>query len=157
MTYLKVTAVAAVLLVSATALEAAPRKAIPKAGASAIVRPSVANGTFPEGTGTLTYDNNTPFARSGVDGSTVGNKFDTAPDPHGIATATFRLAGNDDSVNNTGSTSGQDASAIRPLPNFVQASSARWGTIGADNNRIVLMAASRDADGAAFSIAFARS
>lgn len=103
MTYLKVTAVAAVLLVSATALEAAPRKAIPKAGASAIVRPSVANGTFPEGTGTLTYDNNTPFARSGVDGSTIGNKFDTAPDPHGIATATFRLAGNYDSVNNTGS------------------------------------------------------
>ncbi len=99
------TAVALLLCTTAlpTLLEAAQRKSVPKAGTPAIVRPSVPNGMLPEGTGTLTYDNNTPFSRNGTDGGTVGNLFNTATDPHGVATATFRLAGNYDSSATTGS------------------------------------------------------
>lgn len=98
MTSLKAATTAAALLVCTTALptlvEAAQRKVEPKSGTPAIVRPSVPNGMLPEGTGTLTYDNNTPFSRNGTDGGTVGNVFNDATDPHGVATATFRMAGN---------------------------------------------------------------
>ena len=91
---LKVAAGALALIVGATSLSAEQRRAVPKVGSPAIVRPSAPSGILPEGSGTLAYDNNTPFARNGADGSTIGNKFDTAPDPHGIATASFRMAGN---------------------------------------------------------------
>ena len=98
MTATKAATTAGALLLCTTALptllEAAQRKAVPKAGTPAIVRPSAPNGVLPEGTGTLTYDNNTPFSRNGTDGGTVGNVFNDATDPHGVATATFRVAGN---------------------------------------------------------------
>jgi len=43
--------------------------------------------------GTIQYDNDTPFSRSPITNATVGNRF-TAPDPHSIASASFRVAQN---------------------------------------------------------------
>lgn len=49
----------------------------------------------PSAVGTLSYDNNVPFSRSGADDGTVGNLFvNGVLDPHSIAAVTFRLAGN---------------------------------------------------------------
>jgi hypothetical protein len=90
----KVTLVVLATLLSGTALFAAQRHGTAGQGTRATVRPAVPNGTFPEGSGTISYDNNTPFARNGADGGTVGNLFNTAPDPHGVASASFRMAGN---------------------------------------------------------------
>ena len=97
----KTALVALAALLSGTAMFAAQRHGIHGQGTRADVRPSVPNGTVPEGSGTISYDNNTPFARNGSDGGTVGNLFNTAPDPHGVATASFRMAGNYISANAT--------------------------------------------------------
>jgi hypothetical protein len=88
-----VAVVAAVALIAGTAgVDAAARK-VPGGGGHAVsVQPSVVNPNL--GVGTINYDNNVPFSRRGTDGGTVGNNFDTAVDPHGVASASFRIAGN---------------------------------------------------------------
>ncbi|MEO8274605.1 MAG: hypothetical protein ABI639_00185 [Thermoanaerobaculia bacterium] len=73
---------------------AVARKAAPGTPrVKAHMRPSV-NGVVPEGSGTITYDNNVPFNRNGTLGGTVGNLFTPPVDPHGVASASFRIAGN---------------------------------------------------------------
>lgn len=58
----------------------------------AIVRPAI-DGPVTEAVGTITYDNNTPFQRSGQVDGTVGNRF-TAAAANTLSTLTLRLAGN---------------------------------------------------------------
>jgi hypothetical protein len=88
--------VTAVVIIAAAAgalsLGAAERKATGHPGTQATSQPAVNPPNL--GSGTISYDNNVPFARRGDDGGTVGNNFNTAVDPHGVSTATFRIAGN---------------------------------------------------------------
>ena len=44
--------------------------------------------------GTITYDNNVPFQRSGQVDGMVGNRFNGLSDPHTLTSVTFRVAGN---------------------------------------------------------------
>lgn len=68
------------------------RKASAGSGVKAVVTPAVAG--IPDGVGTITYDNNTPFQRDTQVDGTVGNRFNMLQNPHGVTTLTFRLAGN---------------------------------------------------------------
>lgn len=87
----------ALMVLAAAVATAAPRKSTgpsPVPVVAAQVTPSV-GPLSPSGVGTLSYDNNVPFSRRGTDGGTVGNLFTTGvQDPHSIASASFRIAGN---------------------------------------------------------------
>lgn len=91
-------ATSTLLLLLAAAATAAPRKHTGPSPVPVVQVQLVPSGpplSPTGGVGTLTYDNNTPFARRGTDGGTVGNLFNAGvQDPHSIASASFRIAGN---------------------------------------------------------------
>ncbi len=90
-------ATTALLVLAAAGATAAPRKSTAPVSIPVVqAQLTPAGGPLaPTGVGTLVYDNNTPFARRGTDGGTVGNLFDGGVvDPHSIASASFRVAGN---------------------------------------------------------------
>ena len=88
---------AAVALLLTLAVVAAPQasNAARTAGASPTVPKATAHpGHLPLGSGTIQYDNDTPFNRLGTDGGTVGNRFNPGAGTHSVATVSFAVAGN---------------------------------------------------------------
>jgi hypothetical protein len=88
---------AAVALMLALVAVAAPNPPNPArtAGASPGVAKAAAHVVHsPLGSGTIQYDNDTPFNRLGTDGGTVGNRFNPGAGTHSVATVSFAVAGN---------------------------------------------------------------
>jgi hypothetical protein len=87
---------ALILLFVALTAVADQRKAPPNPGVPVVTAVVKTAGSTIAVVGEQQFDNNVPFARSGVDGNTIGNRFevDDPNPPHSIATVEFAAAGN---------------------------------------------------------------